>query len=212
MSKDRDASVRQFRLEYAKSGKQNVDVIAGDQQIRLPEEDERWPLRLLGGEDGAEVGVRRDENPVLLESPCQDFLVACRLNSVRSDVDSIMSRRQKQAGQARRQAHYRSEISNGTRKGQFPLHRRSRGEAQALANIFRLEVRVLRENLRFRQSTRKHAQDGSDWYSQVAHTRDPTHLCGIDRDMREVFHLYPLSLSQLAWRKTIRLRGMLRTR
>ena len=70
-----------------------------DREIRLTEEDERWAVRLLGGKDHAEVGVCRDDDPIFLRGSCEDFLVSGRLHSVRSDVNRIMARRHKQAGQ-----------------------------------------------------------------------------------------------------------------
>ena len=52
-------------------------------------------------------------------------------------------------------AHCRSETSSRIRKGHLPLHGRSCGEAQALANIFRLEIRVFGENLTLRHPARQ---------------------------------------------------------
>src|ERR1017187_269004 len=83
-------------------------------------------------------------------------------------------------------------FSSGTRKRQLPLHCRSRGEAQALANIFRLEIRVFGENLKLRSSASQQSQHGGDRYSQMAHTRDTTHLCRINGDMLEILHGCPL--------------------
>jgi hypothetical protein len=93
-----------------------------------------WMLQLLSGENRSEVSVRGEDDPVFAQRPCKDFLAACRLHSGCTDMDRVRSLSQKQVGQAGRAVHCRQKISSGTRKRQFPLHRRRRGEAQALAN------------------------------------------------------------------------------
>lgn len=138
MSKDGDTSAHQLWLEHSQSGKQYVDVIVSGQQIRVPEEDEGWPLRLLGGKNRTEIGVRRDYDPVLTLGRGQRHVPP------------------PEAGRPGAAAgHCRSETSRGTRKGQFPLHCRSCGKSQALANIFHPEIRVFGRNLTLPETTRR---------------------------------------------------------
>ena len=49
------------------------------------------------------IGVCRDDDPDLLESSRQDFLIACRVHSVRPDVHRVITCRHQQVRQARRQ-------------------------------------------------------------------------------------------------------------
>jgi len=73
-----------------------------EQKGPFPEEDERWAFGLLSGEDRAEIGVRRDYDAVLVQCLSEDHLVACRVHSVRADMDRIVSGRQEEVGRARR--------------------------------------------------------------------------------------------------------------
>ena len=96
---------------------------------------------------------------------------------------------------------YRQGTSRRVRKRQFTLHSRRRSEAQALANIFRLEVRILGENVRLRHAACQQSQHGCDWDAQMADTRDSTHLCRINGDAREILHNVRRIFSQLADRR-----------
>ena len=87
-------------------------MILSDQQIRVPEKDERRALCFLGGENRAEIGVCRDNDSVLLESSCEDFLVSCSVHSVRSNVDRVISGRSGDLGQARRKCIVDQKISS----------------------------------------------------------------------------------------------------
>jgi len=71
---------------------------------------------------------------------------------------------------------------------QFPLHRRDRGEAQALPNIFIFEIRVFCKDLLLRRATGKQPQHRCDRDSQMADARDSAHLVRINRDAIEVPH------------------------
>ena len=70
-------------------------------------------------------------------------------------------------------------------------------EAQTLANIFRLEVRIVRQNRGRRHPCGKQSQHGGYRNSEVPNTGNPTHLCRINRDAPEILHGASLILSHL---------------
>jgi hypothetical protein len=91
VSKHSDAPCGQLRLQHRQGEQHRVGVILSAQKIRFPKENEGWAFGLLSGEDCAEICVRRDHDAVLVQGPCEDRVVACRVHSVRANVDGIVS-------------------------------------------------------------------------------------------------------------------------
>jgi hypothetical protein len=129
-------------------------------------------LSLPSGENRPEVGIRRDHDAAFVEGPREDFLVARRMHPVRSDMDCVKSRQQEKFGRRGGSAFSIGNFKLST-EGEFPLHRRSRREAQALADVFRPEVRVFGDDLTFCQPACQQPQHRGDWNPQMAHTHTP---------------------------------------
>ena len=90
MPENRYTSVLKLWFEHGQSRKQQVDVISGNQQIRIAEKNEGRALCLLSRENRAKVGVCGDDDTVLFQGLRQNFLVPRRLHYVCSDVNCIM--------------------------------------------------------------------------------------------------------------------------
>jgi hypothetical protein len=71
---------------------------------------------------------------------------------------------------------------------QFPLHSGSSSEAQALADIFRLKIRVFAQNLMLCHSAREQSKHGSHGNPQMAQTGHSAHLAWINRNALEILH------------------------
>ena len=88
--------------------------------------------------------------------------------------------------------------------GELAFHGRRCGEAEAFADVFGLEVRVVGEDLRFAHSASEHAENGRDGDAEAADAGDSAHLVGVDGDAVEVRGLH---VGHLPYSRTINSAG-----
>ena len=82
-----------------------------------PVEDHRGHGGVLGGEKAAEVGVGRDQHPVLVSRSCQDLVVAGPRQAVVGRMHRVVSRRHEAFREAGRQALVDEEPQAGSSRG-----------------------------------------------------------------------------------------------
>jgi len=100
---NRYTSVLKLLFEHGQSCKQQVDVIRGNQQIWIAEENERRALCFLSRENRSEIGVRGDDDPVFVQSSRENLLITCCLHFVQSNMNRIVPRCHKEVRHARRE-------------------------------------------------------------------------------------------------------------